>query len=66
MNKETQKDKVKLKILNILPVNDLKPHIENGKCKCSPAIETVSGTIIITHNAFDCRELIENIENQKN
>jgi hypothetical protein len=37
----------------VLPLNDLKPHVENGEwCHCQPRID---GDVVI-HNAYDGRE----------
>jgi len=56
--------------IHVLPVNDLEPHDEDStQCKCHPKVEFVEGGILVTHNAFDQREIIEEINeilNQKN
>lgn len=40
----------------MVPLNDLKPHIESGAwCHCQPRIE---GDVVI-HNAYDGREFFE-------
>jgi len=46
-------------MIHIIPVNDLKPHIESSTCECEPRIEIVNGEMIIIHHAFDKREFIE-------
>lgn len=44
-------------VYNVLPTNDLKEHIENGSCFCSPKIEKQeNGSILIIHNSLDGRE----------
>ena len=49
-------------IIHILPVNDLKPHEEEGTaCQCEPKIEFVEGEMLVIHNAFDHREVIEQV-----
>ncbi len=49
-------------IWHILPNNDLEEHLEKSVCHCSPRSEVLeNGDILITHNAFDGRELIENL-----
>lgn len=42
--------------VHVLPVNDLKPHIEAGEwCHCAPRVD---GDLVI-HNAYDGREFYE-------
>ena len=44
---------------NILPTNDLKEHTESEKCDCKPKIKYVNRSIIIVHNSYDGRDIIE-------
>ena len=44
---------------NILPINDLKEHLEDSTCECRPKIIYENGEMIIIHNSFDGREFIE-------
>ena len=47
-------------MLNILPINDLEEHEETSTCKCEPSIEILEdGELMIIHNSFDGRELVE-------
>lgn len=48
-------------IINIIPVDDLLPHTEMSTCKCGPVIIMESDQIIIRHNSYDERELIEEL-----
>lgn len=49
-----------IETINVLPVNDLKPHIESPACKCQPSVEAVeNGGRVIVHNAWDGREFHE-------
>lgn len=48
-------------ILHIIPINDLEEHEESSTCKCMPSVEIVNAEIIVTHNSFDRRELIEQL-----
>lgn len=49
-------------IIHILPVNDLKPHEEEGTtCECEPRVEFVEGGMLVIHNAYDNREIIEKV-----
>ena len=48
---------------HILPVNDIKPHEEEGtQCPCKPALQFENGEMIVIHNAWDCREAVEEAE----
>ena len=44
---------------NILPTNDLKEHTEDSTCECNPKIFFENGEMIIVHNSYDKRELVE-------
>jgi len=47
-------------IWHILPVNDLEEHEDKSTCKCMPSSEVLeNGDLLITHNSFDKREIIE-------
>lgn len=49
-------------IWHILPINDIKEHDELSTCHCKPISEILeNGDIMITHNSFDGRELMENL-----
>jgi len=49
-------------IWHLLPVDDLEEHLEKSTCKCLPNAEILeNGDIIIIHNSFDKREVIENL-----
>lgn len=53
-------------IYHVTPVNDERPHEETGTlCWCNPTLELVNGNMLVTHNAADCRELIEQAEEIK-
>jgi|694.fasta_scaffold05368_18 hypothetical protein len=45
--------------IQIIPRNDTEPHEQNQWCKCNPMLETVNNILIVTHNAYDLREVIE-------
>ena len=52
-----------MKTIHVLPVNDIKEHIQNETCVCKPDViildnATHKGRIVV-HHAFDCRELFE-------
>jgi len=42
--------------INVLPVDDIEPHIENEQCPCMPSVERHEDGRIIIHNSFDGRE----------
>lgn len=46
-------------VWNILPVDDIRPHREDEKCQCNPEVEDLGGSIMIYHNAFDGRDIVE-------
>lgn len=46
---------------NILPINDLKEHIEDSTCECKPKIIFENGEMIIVHNSYDGREFVEKL-----
>jgi hypothetical protein len=49
---------------HVYPINDEQEHILWGaSCPCKPSITWVDGvTAVIVHNAFDCREVVEEAE----
>jgi hypothetical protein len=51
--------------INVLPLNDLKEHEESAYCHCNPRVEVVGANLIIIHNAYDHREIIEEIERER-
>lgn len=49
-------------MITIVPTNDSKPHDEESTvCECNPKIDFENGEMIIIHNAFDNREIIEQV-----
>jgi hypothetical protein len=49
-------------ITHILPINDLEEHEELSTCKCNPEMEVLeNGDMMIVHNSFDKREIIERL-----
>ena len=48
--------------MHIYPINDLKEHnIFSTNCECNPKIEIHNGVMLVIHNAFDQREIIEEV-----
>lgn len=49
-------------IIHIIPLNDLKDHIDSSTCECNPKSEILdNGDIMIIHNSYDKREVIEQL-----
>ena len=48
-------------MINVIPINDLKEHTENSTCECEPKVIIENGEMIVVHNSFDRRELIEHV-----
>lgn len=50
-------------IYHVLPVNDKREHEEETTCLCKPNIqvEPLSNDLIVIHNSYDGRELLERI-----
>jgi len=54
-------------ITHVLPINDLKPHEgESTVCECEPRVEFVDGGILVIHNAYDNREILEKVNDLLN
>ena len=51
--------------IHVVPIGDLRPHTETGyDCECDPKTEvTENDPVLVIHNAFDGRDIIEEIEN---
>ena len=47
-------------MINIIPINDIKQHVESSTCDCCPKLIMEDSEMILVHNSFDGRELIEN------
>ena len=54
-------------MINVVPINDEKPHVHDDTCWCHPKVETahtktkepyLRGPLVI-HNSEDCREVCE-------
>lgn len=46
-------------IYHVLPINDLKEHIESYRCSCEPTVENEGENMLVIHNSFDGREGVE-------
>ena len=47
------------KDIHVLPIGDLREHVEARECWCRPRLTEESGSVIVSHNAADGRELVE-------
>lgn len=46
--------------VNVIPVDDLKAHIESPDCACGPRVTCYdNGNRVIVHNSYDGREITE-------
>lgn len=45
--------------VHVLPVNDLRAHVERRDCWCQPVIEPQRHGTLVIHHAADGRDLIE-------
>lgn len=51
-------------IYHIIPINDLKEHEESSTGECNPKLldeGDLDGNMIIIHNSYDGREIIEQV-----
>lgn len=49
-----EKPKGKVKIINVLPMNDVEEHEKTEDCKCKPRVEAFgSAGKVFFHNSFD-------------
>jgi len=46
---------------NVIPMDDLRKHELSGDCECNPKIVEESGQLIIVHNSYDKREIVERL-----
>lgn len=47
--------------INVYPINDIQEHILDSTCPCNPNVTIQHGEIIICHNSYDRREIIEEV-----
>lgn len=46
--------------IHVYPINDLREHVVIGvDCPCEPCVEVIGANLLVIHNAFDNREIIE-------
>ena len=44
---------------HVLPIGDLREHVESSECWCDPVVEQGPMFVMFTHNSADGRELVE-------
>ena len=47
--------------INTLPVRDILEHSLGTRCICGPNVSSRFNTLIVIHNAFDKREMLEEL-----
>jgi len=47
---------------NIMPTDEQEEHSFDTTCKCHPKVIEENGQMIVIHNSFDCREIIEQVK----
>jgi hypothetical protein len=48
---------------HVYPCNDIKDHdIESTTCECGPNVIFEEGSMIVLHNSFDNREVMEQVK----
>ncbi len=52
--------------IQIIQVNDLSEHERTSTCPCNPKVYFENGVMIISHHAFDDRQLIEEVFKDEN
>lgn len=46
--------------VHVYPLSDLSEHVTVGAgCPCEPTVEVIGANLLIIHNAFDHREIVE-------
>ena len=52
--------KIADKNIHVVPLDDLMPHSEVGvNCACNPTVEVHGVCLLVIHNSFDGREMME-------
>jgi hypothetical protein len=52
--------------IHIIPENDSQPHEELTTCHCHPRVDFTQGVMVVIHNSFDGRELLEQAQDLLN
>jgi hypothetical protein len=46
-------------MIEVTPIDDLKPHTSGSTCQCEPKVIWENGEMIVVHNSWDGREAVE-------
>lgn len=51
-------------VWHVYPTEDEREHDTNKgpQCHCNPKLQNVEGGTVVIHNAYDCREFVEEAE----
>jgi len=53
-------------VIHVYPVGDEREHeLQGTTCPCGPRVEWEHAEAVVIHNAFDCREILEEAERIK-
>lgn len=53
-------------MIHVYPVGDEREHeLQGTTCPCGPRVEWEDAEALVIHNAFDCREILEEAERIK-
>lgn len=47
---------------HVLPIDDEEEHDMALECPCKPVVRQYPTLLVVVHNAFDCREYVEQAE----
>lgn len=45
--------------VHVIPLQDIEEHKRESSCKCQPTIEVYGSNLLVVHNSFDMREIVE-------
>ena len=52
--------------IHVSPINDKREHVFDGaNCPCDPEVILEGATLIIVHNSWDFREIVEELDQQE-
>lgn len=51
-----------MKINHVIPLDDEEEHQLSESCLCKPTAKRHPEALVIVHNAYDCREFVEQAE----
>ena len=45
--------------VHVIPLQDIEEHKRESTCKCHPNVEVYGSNMLVIHNSFDMREIVE-------